>query len=300
MGIPVLVRVAETQSFSEAARQLGISPSGVSKTISRLEDRLNVRLFDRTTRKVSITEEGQRFYDRCRQIVADIEEAQTELTEARVEPRGTVLASVPAELGRRHIVPMLPELLSRHPGLEVKLELTDRRVDVIGERVDVAVRLGDDPSTVDRRLVRRVIAHSQAVVCASPSYVRRFGRPRSPEDLANHNVYFYGSLRGGPARTWQFQRGDERRSVALQGNATVDSGDALVDLARQGEGVIAVFDFLASPAIRTGDLTRLLPRWQVWQSLEVSLVYPKHRQLSAKVTTFADFVERVVSQALEA
>lgn len=299
-GIPILVRVAETQSFSEAARQLDISPSGVSKTISRLEERLGVRLFDRSTRQVVITEEGRRFYERCRQIVADIEEAQTELTEARIRPRGTVLASVPAELGRRHIVPALPELLRRHPELEVKLELTDRRVDLLGERVDLAVRVGNEPSALDRRLVRRVVAHSQAVVCASPDYVRRHGRPRKPEDLAKHNVYFYGSLRGGPGRTWQFQRGDERRAIALHGNATLDSGDALVDLARLGGGVIAVFDFLANPAIRAGDLTRLLPKWQVWQSLEVSLVYPKHRQLSAKVTTFADFVEQVVSQALRA
>ena len=297
-GIPVLVRVAETQSFSEAARQLGVSPSGVSKTISRLEERLGVRLFDRTTRRVAITEEGLRFYERCRQIVADIEEAQTELTEARLEPRGTVLASVPAELGRCHIVPALPELLRRYPELEVKLELTDRRVDLLGERVDLAVRVGDDPSSLDRRLVRRSIAHTRAVVCASPSYIRRHGRPRTPEDLAKHNVCFYGSLRGGPARTWQFQRGDERRAVALHGNTTLDSGDALVDLARCGGGVIAVFDFLTNPAIRDGDLTRLLPKWHVWQPLEVSLVYPKHRQLSAKVATFAEFVEQVVSQAL--
>ncbi|MEM6991688.1 MAG: LysR family transcriptional regulator [Myxococcota bacterium] len=297
-GIPVLVRVAETQSFSEAARQLGISPSGVSKTISRLEERLGVRLFDRTTRKVAITEEGLRFYERCRQIVADIEEAQTELTEARVQPRGTVLASVPAELGRCHIVPALPELLRRHPELEVRLELTDRRVDLVGERVDLAVRVGDDPSSADRRLVRRTIARSEAVVCASPDYVRRYGRPRSPEDLAKRNVYFYGSLRGGPTRTWEFHRGPERRVVALRGNATLDSGDALVELARLGEGVIAVFDFLAKPAIRAGELTRVLPKWRVWQSLDVSLVYPKHRQLSAKVIAFADFVERVVSEAL--
>ncbi|MEM7155783.1 MAG: LysR family transcriptional regulator [Myxococcota bacterium] len=299
-GIPVLVRVAETESFSEAARQLGISPSGVSKTISRLEERLGVRLFDRTTRKVAITEEGRRFYQRCRQIVADIEEAETELTEAQAGPRGTVLASVPAELGRRVIVPALPELLRRHPDLEVRLELTDRRVDVVGERIDLAVRMGADPRGSDRRLVQRTIAHSQGMLCASPSYIQRHGRPRRPEDLAKHNIYFYGSHRGNTMRTWQFQRDDQRRAVPLSGNVTLDSGDALVELARLGEGVIAVFDFLASPAIREGQLVRLLPRWQVWQRMPVSLVYPKHRQLSVKVTTVADFIERVVAEGLRA
>ena len=200
-GIPVLVRVAETESFSEAARQLGISPSGVSKTISRLEERLGVRLFDRTTRKVAITEEGRRFYERCRQIVSDIEEAETELTETRARPRGRVLASVPAELGRRHIVPALPELLRQHPELEVRLELSDRRVDLVGERIDLAVRMGDDASTTDRRLVRRTIAHSQGVLCASPSYIENHGRPRKPEDLTTHNIYFYGSHRSDAFRT---------------------------------------------------------------------------------------------------
>lgn len=299
VGIPVLVRVAETKSFSEAARQLGISPSGVSKTISRLEERLGVRLFDRTTRTVAITEEGRRFYERCRQIVADIEEAQTELTESRAQPRGVVSATVPADLGRRHIVPALPDLLRRHPELGVRLELSDRQVDLVGERIDLAVRIGDAPAVSDRRLVRRTIARSQGVLCAAPSYIQRYGQPREPEELGEHNVYFYGSHRTDALRTWQFQRDGERRKVTLQGNVTLDSGDALVELAQLGEGIVAVFDFLANPDIRANRLVRLLPQWQVWQSLPVCLVYPKHRQLSARVKAFSDFVAEVVSQALQ-
>ena len=295
--LPVVVRVAETESFSAAARQLGMTPSGVSKAISRLEERLGVRLFHRTTRRVATTEEGARLYERSRQIVADVEEAQTELMEARAEPHGTVLASAPRELGR-YIVSALPAFLARHSQLEVKLELTDRRVDVVGERIDLALRIGDDTSTSHGRLVRRIIGQAHAVVCASPAYIERRGMPLQPEDLSEHNVYFYGSHREGPTRTWQFHRGDERRAVTLQGNATVDSGAALVDLARQGEGIVAVFDFLAAPAIQSGELQRLLARGQVWQSLPVSLVYPKYRRLSVKVTTFAKFVESVVGRAL--
>ncbi len=297
-GIPVLVRVAETESFSQAARQLGMTPSGVSKAISRLEERVGVRLFDRSTRRVALTEEGLRFYERCRQIVADIEEAQIELTEARVRPRGTLVVTAPTSLGRSHIVPALPEFLLRHPDVEVQLQLTDRRVDLIGERVDVAVRIGEDISSEHGRLVHHVIAQSRAVVCASPRYVQRYGEPRAPEDLAEHNVYFYGERRASTGQTWQFHRSEERRAVPLRGNVTLDSGDALVELARHGEGVIAVFDFLAMPALCAGDLQRLLPDWQVWQSLSISLVYPKHRRLSPKVTTFATFIGEIVAGAL--
>lgn len=297
--LPVVVRVAETESFSAAARQLGMTPSGVSKAISRLEERLGVRLFDRTTRRVTTTEEGARLYERSRQIVADVEEAQTELMETQAEPRGTVLASAPRELGQ-YIVSALPAFLARHPQLEVKLELTDRRVDVVGERIDLALRMGEDTSHSHGRLIRRTIGQVKAVVCAAPEYIERYGAPEQPQDLSKHNVYFYGSHREGPTRTWQFHQGEERRAVTLTGNATVDSGTALVDLARHGEGIVAVFDFLAAPAIQSGELERLLERWQVWQSQPVSLVYPRYRRLSVKVTTFANFVESVVGRAVAA
>jgi len=296
-ALPVVVRVAETESFTKAARQLGMSPSGVSKAVSRLEERLGVRLFDRTTRKVAATEEGLRFCERCRQITADILEAQTELVEARAKPRGTVTASVPRELGL-HVVRSLPAFQRLYPEVKLQLELTDRRVDVVGERVDVALRIGDDASNSHGRLIRRTIAHTRPMVCASPEYVRRNGMPETPEGLEAHNVYFFGSHRGDTTRIWHFHREGERREVTLRGNAIVDSGDALVELARQGDGVVAVFDFLAIPVVRAGELLQLLPDWQLWGSLPVSVVYPKHRRWSAKVTCFADFLEDTVARTL--
>ena len=297
-GLPVVVRVAETESFSAAARQLGMTPSGVSKAISRLERRLDVRLFDRTTRRVALTEDGVRFYERCRRILAELEEAQAELTEATVEPRGSILASVPRGLGQRLLVPALPAFLQRYPELDVRLELTDRRVDIIGERIDLAVRVGEPPSSSFGRLVRRTIGHTGAVVCAAPAYLEKHGRPRRPADLARHNVYFYGSHRDEANRRWLFSRGETQRWVDLQGNVTLDSGEALVELACQGEGVIAVFDFLAAAALRRGQLQRILSKWRVWSALPITLVYPKHRRFSAKVRVFADFVENAVADEL--
>lgn len=297
-GMPVFVRVAETRSFTGAARQLGISPSGVSKAVSRLEERLGMQLLERTTRSVTLTDDGAVFYERCRQILADIEDAHAQATEARAAPRGTVRASVPAALGRLHLVPALPRLLSRHPGLDVRLELTDRRVDVVAEGLDVGVRIGKEVPDPQRRLVRRVVATSRGVVCASPAYVERFGRPRKPEDLTKHNVCLYGPPHGEATRTWTFRRGEQRRRTTVRGNVTLDSGDALVDLARAGHGIIAVFDFLASPAVRAGELVVLLPRWEVWPGLPISVVYPKHRKLSAKVRVFSEFVSEAVGQAL--
>jgi len=298
-ALPVIVRVVETQSFSEAARQLGMTPSGVSKAISRLEERLEVRLFHRTTRKVSPTEEGLRFYERGRQIVSDIEEAQTELIEARVEPRGTIMATVPRELGR-FVVRALPDFLQRYPEIEVKLELTDRKVDLIGERIDVALRVGGGSTNSRGRLKSRVIAQTHAIVCASPDYIQRYPHPKHPKDLAKHNVYTFGSHRGESTQNWPFyKKGQEQHElISVQGNATVDSGDALIDLALQGHGLIAVFDFLAAPAIKNGELIQLLPEWQVFKSLPIHLIYPKHRRLSVKAMTFVDYVEEVISNAL--
>ena len=185
-SLPVVVRVAETESFSAAARQLGMTPSGVSKAISRLEERFGVRLFDRTTRRVAATEDGLRFYERCRGILSDLEEAQTELREATLQPRGSILASVPRAVGEEMIVPALPRLLARYPDLDVRLELADRRVDIIGERIDVALRMGAPTSSSHGRLVRREVGAAGVVVCAAPSYLAHRGRPRRPEDLAKH------------------------------------------------------------------------------------------------------------------
>ena len=292
--LPVVVRVAETESFSAAARQLSMTPSGVSKAISRLEERFGVRLFDRTTRKVAATEDGLRFYERCRRILADLEEAQTELREATLQPRGTIVASVPRAVGEELIVPALPRLFARYPDLDVRLELADRRVDIIGERIDVALRMGAPTSSAHGRLVRRAVGATNAVVCAAPSYLERRGRPRKPEDLAKHNVLFYGSHRGADNRRWLFSRGEEQRLVELSGTVTLDSGRSLVDLARLGEGIIAVFDFIAASALESGALVRLLPKWRIWERVPMTLVYPKHRQLSAKVRAFADFLEGAV------
>lgn len=292
-SLPVVVRVAETENFSVAARQLSMTPSGVSKAISRLEERFGVRLFDRTTRKVTATEDGLRFYERCRRILSDLEEAQTELSETTLQPRGSILASVPRAVGEELIVPALPQLLSRYPDLDVRLELTDRRVDIIGEHIDVALRLGPPTSSSHGRLVRHVVGATHAVVCAAPSYLERRGRPRRPEDLTKHNVLFYGSHRSDDNRNWLFSRREEQRRIQLSGNVTLDSGRALVDLACRGEGVIAVFDFIAASALRAGTLERLLPKWRVWGPVPLTLVLPKHRQFSAKVRAFADFLQEI-------
>lgn len=297
-SLPVVVRVAETESFSAAARQLGMTPSGVSKAISRLEERFSVRLFDRTTRKVAVTEDGLRFYERCRRILSDLQEAQTELRESTGQPRGSVLASVPRALGEEVIVPALPALLDRYPDLDVRLELTDRRVDILGERVDLAVRMGSPTSSAHGRLLRRDLGTTGVVLCAAPSYLERHGRPRKPEDLAGHNVLFYGSHRETGNRQWLFSKGDAQRRIELNGNTTLDSGRALVDLASRGQGVIGVFEFVAAAALRSGSLVHILPKWRIWDPVPMTLVYPKHRQLSSKVRVFADFLEDTIVEGV--
>ena len=183
-GMLAFVRAAEARSFTVAARRLGISPSGVSKAISRLEASFQVRLLHRTSRSVTMTPEGAAFYERCRQIVSELEDAEQLLSAAREIPRGRLRMTMPLSLGRLHLARLVPEFLQRYPEVTVEVSATDRIVDLVEEGFDVAVRLGQPP---DSRLVARQLIGGAFVTCAAPAYLKRHGTPRAPEDLARHN-----------------------------------------------------------------------------------------------------------------
>jgi len=295
IDLPVFVRVAETRSFSQAARDLGLTASAASKAIARLEERLGVRLLHRTTRRVSVTEDGAVFLERCRRALSDLDEAQAALVDARARPTGTLRVSLPSALGRLVIVPRLPELVRKHPGLSVNVDLSDRTVDVVGETFDAAVRIG---TVEDERLIARRLAQAQILVCASPAYLERRGKPGSPAELASRNVYLISHGRSG-AQEWVFQRGAEIARVNVSGNLRLSAGEALVDAALAGDGIIGIFDFIASPALRSGRLVRLLADWKTPEGPPISVVYPQHRHLSPRVRGFVDFVARVVPEALD-
>jgi len=285
-GILAFVRAAEARSFTKAARQLGMSPSGVSKAISRLEDQFKVRLLHRTSRSVTMTPEGTAFYERCRQILADLGDAEQLLSQARETPRGVLRITLPLSVGRLHLARVLPEFVERYPELTVEASLTDRLVDLIEEGYDVAVRMGKPPDT---RLIARKLATASLTTCASPAYLKRNGLPRTPEDLAGHNCIRFVVPATGRAQDWKFQRDGKRFGISVSGNLTLDHAEALVEAALAGTALIQISSYVTGAAIRDGRLKAVLTGFEV-ESPAIWVMYPQNRHLTPRVRAFVDFL----------
>jgi len=285
-GILAFVRAAEERSFTRAAHKLGISPSGVSKAISRLEAQFKVRLLHRTSRSITMTPEGAAFYERCRQIVADLEDAGQLLSRAQEAPRGLLRVTLPLSVGRLHLARALPEFARRYPDVRVEASLTDRRVDLVEEGFDVAVRMGRPP---DSRLVARQLATGVLTTCAAPSYLKRHGVPRTPEDLASHNCVHFVVPSTGRVQEWKFQRGGKQLSIPVPGNLSLDHAEALVEAALAGTALIQISSYVTAPAIRTRLLKAVLTEFQV-DSPPVWVMYRHNRNLTPRVRAFVDFL----------
>ena len=292
MSVPTdmtaFVRAVELGGFSLAARDLGLTPSAVSKLVTRLEDRLGVRLLDRTTRRLALTPEGEAYFHRSQRIVADIAEAEDEVASFRGEPRGILRVNVGTAFGIHQLVPALPEFLSRHPEMRVELTLTDRVVDLIEEGADIAIRLG---TLGDSSLVARKICELERVVCASPAYLRRHGTPGKPEDLHEHNCL---SVDYAPSlRRWPFAIDGAVRHVEVNGNVSANNADALLELALLGAGVIRLSEVIVAEALRDGRLVPLLAGVHHSEPLPLHAVYPQGRHRSPRIAAMVDFlVER--------
>jgi DNA-binding transcriptional LysR family regulator len=295
MSIPsdmtAFVRAVELGGFSAAARELGLTPSAISKLVTRLEDRLGVRLLNRTTRRLALTPEGEAYFHRTQRILADIDDAENEVAQFRALPKGLLRINVGTAFGMHQLVPALPEFLARHPEVQVELTLTDRLVDLIEEGADVGIRLG---RLVDSSLVARKICDVERVVCAAPAYLKKRGTPRRPEDLLAHDCL---SMANAPAlRRWPFESREGVRNIEVSGNATASSADALLQLAILGLGVIRLSDVIVGAAIRDGRLVPLLEEVHHREPLPLHAVYPHGRHRSPRVAALVDFlVERFAS-----
>ena len=286
-GIAVFTRVAETGSFSTAARDLGLSKSAVSKRVAALEDRLGARLINRTTRRLSLTEVGVAFYERAVRILTELEEAEQAVSRLHGEPRGTLRINMPMSFGIGHVAPALADFMARYPELRVAMELTDRRVDLIEEGVDLAIRIAELP---DSSFIARRLAPARRAVCASPEYWLRHGRPRHPAELADHTCLIYTYL--SAQREWRFKGPKGPVSVRVSGCLEANNGDALRDAAVAGLGVYLAPTFIVGDDLRTGRLEEVLAEYED-SRLSVYAVYPHRQHLSAKVRAFVDFlVER--------
>lgn len=289
-ALVAFVRLAETRSFSVTATQLGISGPAVSKAIARLERHLGTKLFNRTTRSVAITDDGQVFLDRWRRILDDMQEAEDLLTSRRLTPRGRLRVQMPLGFGRLVIMPRLPAFLERYPDLSVDVDLSDRIIDLAEEGLDIAVRIGEIP---DSRVIARRIYGIRFVTCASPAYLRRYGTPREPEDLAQHRCLPYWMPQLNRHREWPFGRRGVRFSQPVAGRLNVNNSEALIDASVQGHGIVSAATFLVADAVRDGRL-KVVMREFVTTGPPVSAVYLPARHLSARVTAFLDFLATVV------
>ncbi|MEE8271095.1 MAG: LysR family transcriptional regulator, partial [Alphaproteobacteria bacterium] len=249
-GMIIFARVVEANSFTVAARRLGLSKSAVSKQIARLEDRLGARLLNRTTRRISPTEVGAAFYERCARVAAEVEEAELAVTRLQAEPRGVLRVNAPMSFGMAHLAPAIAAFMERYPDVRIDLTLNDRVVDLIDEGFDVAVRIGH---LADSSLVARRLAPSRLVLCAAPSYVERRGAPATPDDLVNHDCMVYSIVATG--EQWTFVgRDGAHHTVRVAARLRVNNGDEMRDIAAAGLGLTILPTFIAADHITNGRL----------------------------------------------
>lgn len=285
-GMAIFARVVDAKSFTHAARRLGISKSTVSKHVTALERRLSLRLVNRTTRRLSLTEAGQAFYESCQRIVDEVEAAEAALSQLRRAPQGTLRVNAPMSFGLLHIVPAIPEFLRRYPAVKVDLHMDDRVIDLVGEGFDVAVRIARLP---DSRLVARRLAPNRLVVCAAPSYLAGHGVPRTPSDLSHHNCLSYTYL--STHDQWHFRGPQGPTSVRVSGTFRANNGDALRDAAVAGIGIVHLPSFLAWRELRSGALRSVLTSYAgVDAFLHAVYPYADGHPVPPKVRVFVDFL----------
>lgn len=284
-AMAVFARVVEEESFSRAAQGLGLSKSAVSKQVSRLEDRLGVRLLNRTTRRLSLSEAGMAFYERCRHVVAEAEAAEEAVGHLAAAPRGTLRVNVPMSFGQAHVAPALPEFLARYPELSIDLQLNDRTVDLVDEGYDMAIRIGQLP---DSSLIARRLAPVRRMAFASSAYLNAHGRPRHPRELRDHDCLVYSYQSSG--REWRFRGPEGEIRVTVAGRLEANNGDALLAAARGGAGVVMMPSFIASEALRAGQLEAILQDWCAADSGAIYAVFPASRNVLPKVRVFVEFL----------
>lgn len=278
------VRVAERGSFAAAAVDLGLTPSALSKLVTRIEDRLGVRLLARTTRKLALTAEGELFVARSREILASIEAAEAEVTAASERPRGHLRVSVGTAVAKQILGAALPAFLARYPDITVELHVSDRQIDLVAEQVDVAIRSG---ALGDSTLVARKLAEATRVICASPRYLEKQGSPRVPADLLQHNCL---TLPGPAWAQWPFHTHEGINRLAVTGSFTSDNADLLLDMAVAGLGIARLADFMVERAVQQGALVPLLTDCHVPESFPIHALTVPGRHRAPRIRAFVDFL----------
>ena len=281
--ITIFARIVGTGSLSAAARDLGLSPALVSRNLASLEARLGVRLINRTTRSLHLTDEGAAYYETCTRVLAEIQEADAAVSAGRAEPRGVLRVALPASFGNQHVAPLVPKFAERYPDVQLALSLSDRTVNVVEEGFDLAVRIAD---LADSSLAARKLAPNKRVVCASPAYLARHGTPRTPADLTRHHV-----VATDFTMNWDYRDPDGKPgSVRVSGRYACDNWEVLREWALAGLGIALKSTWDVRRHLEDGSLVSLLPGYTFATDVAIYAVYPHRRHLPAKTRAFIEFL----------
>jgi DNA-binding transcriptional LysR family regulator len=276
--------VVEAGSFVAAADATGLSKTAVSRHLSDLEQRLGVRLLHRTTRRLSLTDEGRTFFSRAKEVLAAIDEAESELTARAIEASGLVRVNAPLTFGTLHLAPLWSPFIAANPKVSLDITLSDRVVDLVEEGYDLAVRIASSPASA---LVSRKLASTRVVLCASPRYLRQHGIPKQPRDLADHTVISYAYWSGGDE--WLFQGPQGPVSVRTNSRIHTNNGDTCRTAALAHQGIILQPDFLVGQDLKSGALRELMPQFRSVE-LGIFAVYPTRKHLPLKLRRLIDFL----------
>lgn len=289
----VFVRIVEEGSFTAAAAKLSITKSYASKLVTRLEDRLGVRLLNRSTRKLSVTEQGKVYYDRCSEIIQALEEAEELTTCLQITPRGRIRVTLPDGFGEHYLLSVMSEFKLRYPEIVPDVYFTNEYVDLVAAGIDLAVRIG---SLDDSALISRKVAWTSRILCASPAYLERHGTPEHPEDLISHECiescsYSFYTGQG----QWSLDGPEGTIRVRVSGPLVTNSGTMMVNAALQGIGIVLLPEFYLFSHIESKELIHLLPDWNT--KLNIQMVSPSSRHRTRKVSLLSDFLANAIRQA---
>ncbi len=290
-GFFAFAETARQGSFAAAARELGLSPSAVAKSVARLESDLGVRLFHRTTRQVTLTGEGRDLYTRCRRIVDEIEGIRAEAEGVRGQPSGTLRLNVPTTYGKRVVVPALTRLAAKHPKLAFDVGFSDRWVDLVQQGLDAVVRVGE---LGDSTLVARRLGEQSLVSCAAPSYLRKRAAPKGPAELERHDCLVFRLPSSGRLRPWQFRDGRRTLEFVPPTRFVMNDGEAIVAAAATGAGIAQVPDYMCADALRAGRLIEVLEAFRP-KPMPISLVYPSARHATPRLRVLINALTAVVA-----
>jgi DNA-binding transcriptional LysR family regulator len=283
-AMQAFAKVVETGSFTKAAEALGISRTMATVHVGRLEEHLHVRLLNRTTRRLSLTEAGNAYYERCAALLAEIDVVESSLEAMAEEPAGVLKISAPVSFGVLHLGAALAEFAQKHPAVRFDVSLNDRTVDLVDEGYDLAIRIA---RLVDSSLVARRLALTSLRVCAAPEYVRKHGAPKHPRELASRPAFGYAY--SGAGDKWTFTRAGETVEVRVRTESRANNGDLIRMMAMHGHGIALLPDFIVAGDLKSKRLVPLLPGWDA-PELGIFAVYPSRKYLSAKVRTLVDFL----------